>query len=150
MDDEKLELSQRYRMDITLAPLQEMVLEAVKRDEKGENPRLTLLFSDELDLRHPIEGLIQVRPKMPIRLKVSGKQLFVDGDFSHGQTYTLEVHPGIRSSWGTRTEKTVHRTVNFADRKPQIRFARDGVFLPSSKTNGFALPPSICAKSPSR
>ena len=133
VDDEKLELTQPYRMDISLAPLQEMVLEAVKREEKGEKARLILLFSDELDVRYPIEGLVQVRPEMPIRLKASGKQLFVDGDFSHGQSYELEIYPGIRSSWGTRTENIIRRTVDFADHKPQLRFARDGVFLPSSQ-----------------
>ena len=119
VDNKKLELSQPYRMVIPLAPLQDIVLEAVKREEKGEKPRLTLLFSDELDMRQSIEGLVQVLPEMSIRLKASGKQIFVDGDFSHGQSYKLKVHPGIRSSWGTRTEKTAHRTVNFADRKPQ-------------------------------
>ena len=133
VDNEKLELSQPDTINIPLAPLQDMVLEAVKRNEKGEKPRLTLLFSDELDMRQSIEGLVQVLPEIPIRLKASGKQLFVNGDFSHGRSYKLKVHPGIRSSWGTHTEKIAHRTVNFADRKPQIRFARDGVFLPSSQ-----------------
>ena len=133
IDQESLELSQMYKKDIILSPLQDMVLEGIKRDENGEKPRLTLLFSDELDVRHPIEGLVQVRPEMPIRLKASGKQIFVDGDFSYGHTYELEIHPGIRSNWDTRTREIIRRTVNFADRKPQLRFARDGVFLPSSE-----------------
>lgn len=133
VNDEELELSQPYKKDIPLAPLQDMVLVGVKRDEGGDKPRLTLVFSDELDVRQTIEGLIQIHPNTPIRLKASGKQLYVDGDLSHGESYRLDLHPGIRSSWGTRTETIVSRTVQFADRKPQIRFARDGVFLPSSK-----------------
>lgn len=133
VDNEKLELSQPDTINIPLAPLQDMVAETVKREEKGEKPRLTLVFSDELDMRQSLEGLVQVLPEIPIRLKASGKRLFVDGDFSHGQSYKLQVHPGIRSIWGTRTKKIVYGTANFADRKPQIRFARDGVFLPSSQ-----------------
>lgn len=133
VDAEKLELAQSYRMEIPLVPWQDMVLEAVGREDEGENPRLTLLFSDELDSRQSIEGLLQVRPAIPIRLRPSGKQLFVDGDFSYGRTYELEIHAGIRNKWGTRTKEIVHRTVDFGDRKPQLRFARDGVFLPSSQ-----------------
>ncbi len=133
VDNEKLELSQPDTMDIPLAPLQDMVAETIKREEKGEKPRLTLLFSDELDMRQSLEGLVQVSPEIPIRLKASGKQLFVDGDFSHGRSYKLQIHPGIRSIWGTRTKEIRYGAVNFADRKPQIRFARDGIFLPSSQ-----------------
>ncbi len=133
VDAEKLDLAQSYSMEIPLVPWQDMVLEAVGREDAGENPRLTLLFSDELDLRQSIEGLLQIRPAIPIRLRPSGKQLFVDGDFSYGQTYELEIHAGIRNKWGTRSKETVRRTVDFGDRKPQLRFAHDGVFLPSSQ-----------------
>ena len=133
VDDETLEISHLYEKDIPLAPIQDMRLEQVKKEEEGDYPRLILIFSDELDLRQHIEGLIQVRPEVPIRLKATGKQILVDGDFSHGQTYELEIHAGIRSRWGTRTEKATRQEVGFADRKPQLRFARDGMFLPSSK-----------------
>ena len=133
VDDEKLEISHLYEQDIPLAPLQDMRLQEVKKEEEGDYPRLILIFSDELDLRQHITGLVQVRPEVPVHLKATGKQILVDGDFAHGQTYELEVHAGIRSRWGTRTEQATRQEIGFADRKPQLRFARDGMFLPSSK-----------------
>ncbi|MDE2742317.1 MAG: MG2 domain-containing protein [Gemmatimonadota bacterium] len=133
VDDETLEISHLYEKDIPLAPLQDMRLQEIKKEEEGDYPRLILIFSDELDPRQHIEGLVQVRPEVPVRLKATGKQILVDGDFAHGQTYELQVHAGIRSRWGTRTEEATRQEVGFADRKPQLRFARDGMFLPSSK-----------------
>ena len=133
VDDGRLEISHEYRKEISLAPLQEMRLEKVEKEGEGDYPRLTLRFSDELDLRQDIEGLVQVRPGVPVRLKASGKQILVDGEFAHGRTYELEVHAGIRSRWGTRTGEATRREIGFADRKPQLRFARDGMFLPSSR-----------------
>ncbi len=133
VDDEKLAISHRYEKDIPLAPLQDMRLVNIEKEQEGTYPRLILIFSDQLDLRQHIEGLVQVRPEVPVRLKATGKQILVDGDFAPGHTYELAVHAGIRSHWGTRTEGTTLQEVGFADRKPQLRFARDGMFLPSSK-----------------
>ena len=133
VDHEELEISHAWERVIPLAPLQEMRLEKVDKDEDGDVPRLALVFSDELDPRQDAEGLVQVQPEAEVRLKASGKEILVDGEFEHGRRYDLVVHPGIRSRWGTRTGETVRREVGFSDRKPQLRFARDGVFLPSSR-----------------
>ncbi len=133
VDHEELEISHAWERVIPLAPLQEMRLEKVDKDEDGDVPRLALVFSDELDPRQDAEGLVQVQPEAEVRLKASGKEILVDGEFEHGGRYDLVVHPGIRSRWGTRTGETVRREVGFSDRKPSLRFARDGVFLPSSR-----------------
>ncbi len=133
VDHEELEISHPYERVIPLAPLQEMRLEKVDKDEDGDAPRLVLVFSDELDPRQDMEGLVQAQPAAGLRLKASGKEILVDGEFVHGRGYELVVHPGIRSRWGTRTGETVRREIGFSDRKPKLRFARDGVFLPSSR-----------------
>ena len=98
-----------------------MRLQEVKKEEEGDYPRLILIFSDELDLRQHIAGLVQVRPEVPVHLKATGKQILVDGDFTHGQTYELEVHAGIRSRWGTRTEPSHAPRDRF--RRPQAAVA---------------------------
>ena len=132
VDHGELEISHPYEKEIPLAPLQEMRLEKVEKDEAGDVPRLVLVFSDELDPRQDVEGLVQV-PGAEVRLKASGKEILVDGEFAHGRGYELVVHPGIRSRWGTRTQEAKRRKVGFSDRNPKLRFARDGVFLPSSR-----------------
>ena len=132
VDHGELEISHPYEKEIPLAPLQEMRLEKVEKDEAGDVPRLVLVFSDELDPRQDVEGLVQV-PGAGVRLKASGKEILVDGEFAHGRGYELVVHPGIRSRWGTRTEEATRQQVGFSDRNPKLRFARDGVFLPSSR-----------------
>ena len=144
IDKEDLDLSRSYRDQFVLAAQQEMRLLKIEKEEEGEHPRATLHFSDELDTRQDIQGLIGVsapegmevnaqRLAVKMHLQVMGKQVIVDGDFGHGQSYQLEVRPGIRSRWGTRTQDETVETLDFADLKPQLRFGRQGVFLPSTE-----------------
>jgi alpha-2-macroglobulin len=131
LDGKTLELSQTYRRESELPPLQQMQVVSLEQ-QGGEQPGITVEFSDEVEPRQEIAGLIAIEPPQPLRLKVMGKKVLVQGDFAHGQQYSLLVHAGIRSRWGPTTQELWRKEIAFADRKPQIRFLRDGTFLPSA------------------
>ena len=133
LDGPPLELSQTYRREFALPPLQRMQVVSVEQ-QGGEQAGITVEFSDEVDPRQEIAGLIAVEPVQQLQLKVLGKKVLVQGNFAHGQQYALQIHPGIRSRWGPATRELRQEAIAFADRKPQIRFASDGVFLPSANT----------------
>lgn len=131
LEGDPLELSRTYQREFALPPLQQMQVAGVEQ-QGGEQPGITVEFSDEVDPRQEIAGLIAVEPAQPLRLKVLGKKVLVQGDFAHGRQYELLIHAGIRSRWGPATRELRRETIAFADRKPQICFASDGVFLPSA------------------
>lgn len=126
-----LDLSHDYEKKFVLTPLEEMKVLAISKQEEGAQPRIEIECSDDLDARQDIRGLIAVEPALDIQLKVVGKRIVVEGNFRHGERYTLKVNPGVRSRWAAKTNKVYAESIEFGDLKPQIRFANDGVFLPS-------------------
>jgi alpha-2-macroglobulin len=131
LNGEALELSQTYQRELELPPLQQMQVVRIEQ-QGGEQPGITVEFSDEVEPHQEVAGLIAVEPPQPLQLKLMGKKVLVQGDFAHGQQYSLLVHAGIRSRWGPATQELRREEISFADRKPQIRFLRDGTFLPSA------------------
>ena len=127
-----LELSGNYQRQFTLGPLQVMQLQEVEIHE-GEHPRLTIHFSDELDKRQDIRGLLEIEPAVAIQTKSMGKTILVEGAFAPGRSYVLQVHAGIRGKGGKRTQEATSRPLTFNDLKPQIRFVSDGIFLPQAR-----------------
>lgn len=132
LDARVLELSAPVRQAVELPPLRTMAVHRL-RQQNGERLTLIVEFTDALDRAQDLAGLITVKPPVPVTLRPVGQQVIVQGDFRHGQDYELLVYAGVRSRWGTRTTDLVREPVSFADRRPGVRFARDGVFLPSAE-----------------
>ena len=126
-----LDITRDYEKRVVLSPLREMSVQEVDIQESDEHPRITIAFSDDLDRRQDITGLVTAAPPLETRLKAADNKVIVSGEFRYGQSYTLTVHAGIRSRWGTVVQQAYSQEVAFEDLKPQIRFANDGVFLPS-------------------
>ena len=133
VDHEELEVSHAWEREIPLAPLQEMRLEKVDKDEDGDVPRLALVFSDELDPRQDAAGLVQV----------SGGGGAPEG-FGQGDPRGrgVRARPPLRAGRPPGDPQPLghpHRRRPCAGRSGsptasrELRFARDGVFLPSSR-----------------
>ena len=127
-----LELDLDYLHKLVLSPLAQMEVIGIAVEETGRRPRLQVSFSDPLDERQDIAGLIGVEGVDALRLTGRGDKVAVEGAFAHGQKYTITVYGGVRSRWGSRTGEAYTRVVEIGDLKPQIRFARDGVLLPTA------------------
>ena len=132
IDRADLELSQDYDNTWSLPPLSVLSVVKIEKHTDRDRPRVSIIFSDDLDFGQDIAGLITVDPPQQLQLNALGKTVGVVGDFLYGQSYALTVHPGIRSRWGIALAQPHTETVVFDDIKPRMRFARDGVFLPTS------------------
>jgi uncharacterized protein YfaS (alpha-2-macroglobulin family) len=138
IDKSKISISYDYERKFTLPALKDFKVVDIIKEDDGKQPSLKVEFSDELDARQDITGFISIKPEMDVQLKMIDKQALVRGNFEHGKEYTLIVQPGIRSRWATVTEKVFEEKVQFEDMLPEIRFANDGVFLPSSNQKKIA------------
>ncbi len=132
IDDSPLALSQDYQKKFNLSPLSNLEVQDIQPLIDSENPGISITFSDELDATQDISGMISVVPQTTFNLKKMGKEVVLTGGFNHGETYDVQVLPGIRSRFGTRIAAQSSMEVSIEELKPQIKFAGDGVFLPSA------------------
>ena len=132
IDHTDLELSQDYDNTWSLPPLSAFSVVRIEKHTDRDRPRISVTFSDDLDFKQDIAGLITADPPQQFQLNAHGETISVVGDFLHGQNYTLTVHPGIRSRWGNALAQPHTEAVTFDDIKPRMRFSRDGIFLPTS------------------
>ncbi|MBN1895003.1 alpha-2-macroglobulin family protein [bacterium] len=128
---ESLDLTHLFEQTVELPAVQDMRVVSIRKQPAAERFGLVVLFSDDLDARRDITGLVRVDPDVNVRATVSGKEIRLDGDFVFGETYTVTVARGIQSKWGTSTQREETQRVQLEDMKPEMRFAGDGVFLPS-------------------
>ncbi len=127
---EPLQLSGDLEKSFEITPLSEMAVVDVKSVEQGDHPSVEVTFSDELDSRQDLSGLIFVTPALKVELKATGRKVELRGDFEYGKSYTVTVSKGVRSRWGIATKQEFTKTLEFEDLKPEIKFASTGVFLP--------------------
>src|SRR6056297_101621 len=131
IDKKPLDLSKDFEKEFSISGLQDMKVMQVHKVETGRTPRVKLEFSDALRLEQDISGLVTVEPKVDSKIKKLGKNVFIDGDFKFGKSYTIKVLPGIKSKWATKTKKEFSAKIEFADLKPMVEFASGGMILPS-------------------
>lgn len=128
---ENLDLMRLHEQSVELPAVQDMRVVSISKQPATDRFGLLILFSDDLDTRKDITGLVRVEPDVQHRATVSGKEIRLDGDFVFGETYTVTVSRGIQSRWGTSTQREEIQQVQLEDMKPEMRFSSDGVFLPS-------------------
>lgn len=132
VDKSPLEISRDYEESFSFPALSDLKVTSVSTREEGDAPGMAIEFSDELDTRQDLTGLISVASRPEVKLKALGKRVFLSGDFRYGESYTLNVSRGVRSRWGTTLAEPLERAVEFSELKPQMKFASDGVFLPTA------------------
>lgn len=132
IDAGDLNLEENLEKAVKVVPLSSMELVEVQKDESGKKPRLMLKFSDQLDTDQNIDGFVAIKPAMDLTTQKMGGFLVLTGDFKFGTSYTVEIQPGLKSKWGTKTVELVSRQVNFTDILPQAQFASGGMFMPTS------------------
>jgi uncharacterized protein YfaS (alpha-2-macroglobulin family) len=132
VDKDDLDLSKDYRHEFVLEPLRDLKVSQILPSGTTEEPGVRIEFSDPLDPAQDITGLVSIENLPDLKLKKSEKTVTLTGAFKLDKVYTVIVHEGIRSTWGTRIEKPITQQVEFEDIKPQIRFSSEGVFLPNA------------------
>ncbi len=128
---DKLDLSTDFKRVFTLPALSALTVNDIIVESRGDRPQLKIEFSEGLNPQQNLEGLISLRPSIPLKIKIMGKFALLRGNFEYGKSYALKILPGVRSRWGTRFKKQYSETIVFEDILPELRFANKGVFLPS-------------------
>ncbi|HGY54881.1 MAG TPA: alpha-2-macroglobulin family protein [Caldithrix abyssi] len=128
---EQLELSAPYRRTLALPAISAFKVTDVVVVSESRRPQIKIIFSDQLQPYQDLTGFIRIEPDMDIKLNVLNDAVMIRGSFEHGKEYTLRVLPGIRSRWAIALKSAFEETVRFEDMLPEIRFAGDGVYLPS-------------------
>jgi uncharacterized protein YfaS (alpha-2-macroglobulin family) len=132
IDKDHLALSSDVKREFIIPAAGQMKVVEIEKREAGESVTLVVRFSEEPDPMQDLTGLLEVQPQVSLSLKAVGNEVYLQGAFRHGTTYTLSVYPGIRSRAGNTLGALYRKEVTINDIKPRIRFARDGVFLPSA------------------
>ncbi len=99
---------------------------------QGNKPHVAVYFSDSLDARQDLKGLVRLS-KGAYRSRVESNALKIYPDKAIEGKVTVTLEPGIRNIKGERLRKRVEKVVSFASQKPQVRFVGKGVILPENK-----------------
>lgn len=93
---------------------------------------LEIRFSEILDSKQNLQGLITIRNEPNVRFLVEGNIVRVYPENRLSGTYDVEVSAGIRNSRGIKMAEGTTLTVMFEKYKPQVKFLSEGVIVPSS------------------
>ncbi|GHE67214.1 alpha-2-macroglobulin family protein [Roseivirga thermotolerans] len=108
------------------------------RMEKGEDSHIVLHFSDPLNERQDLTGLITLEDDPNPKFVVSGNSVKVYPSTDLNGDKLVQVYAGIRNRLDFKMAKGYQQAVNFSQLKPQIRLTRQGSILPG--TQGLILP----------
>ena len=111
-------------------------LTSVRAVPTGERS-VELRFSDPLDPRQQLAGLIEVAGRSDLRFDVDGSVVRVFARSPWQPTETLLIR-SVRDESGRKLDEELTRTVSFEALKPAVRFAGSGVIVPT--TDGLQVP----------
>ncbi|MCR9250002.1 MAG: MG2 domain-containing protein, partial [bacterium] len=132
IDRDELDLETILEKTVVVTPLKEMSVTQVQQLEEGKAPAIQLQFSDNLDKTQELSGFINISPQTEFKIQQLGRFLLLEGKFKYGQSYKIELAEGIKSKWGTKTGSKIIKNVSFKDIPPQVEFASDGIFMPTT------------------
>jgi len=102
------------------------------------NQYISLYFSDPIDEKQELEGLIYFESGTSVKVSVDGNEVKVYPVAPLTNKKTLVVDPAVKNSPGYALKERWTSTINFTSKKPSVKFLGDGNILPSS--NGLVLP----------
>ncbi len=132
LNGKNLDLSEDLDRTVKVVPLEQMQLISIDKNEEGKSPQMMLRFSDQLDNNQDISGFISVEPEIDFKTQKLGKFLVLNGDFKFGNQYIINIKQGLKSKWGTKTDEATSEIVVFSNIQPQVQFAGNGIFMPTS------------------
>lgn len=134
-DGTPLGLDRKSEERITI-PGSQFALSSVRAVPTGER-NIELRFSDPLDPRQQLAGLVEVRGRGDLRFDVDGSvvRVYARGPWNTNETVVIRA---LRDDQGRQLTDELTRSVSFEPLKPAVRFAGSGVLLPT--TQGLRVP----------
>lgn len=101
--------------------------------DDNTNQSFVINFSEPLHKEQNFDGLVTSQSFAQMKFSVNGNVLkaFLEAPAEGEQT--LSIHQGIRSLYGKRMLTDEVFAVEFVQRKPDVRFVKNGTILPSSQ-----------------
>ncbi len=107
----------------------ELIESTIFRDE---NPRIELIFSDNVNSTQNFTGLITLGDGNPVNVIASNNKVIVYPRRRVNGAQTLIIDSALKSSTDKSLGVTTRRTVNFFQPKPSVQFLGKGTILPRS------------------
>ena len=94
------------------------------------DPRLTVAFSEALDPRQDLTGLVRLSDSTTVTTRIDGNRLDVFPAAGNLGTVALVLDGGIRNAAGTMLGKTIKRSVDLGRVKPALRKVTGNGIMP--------------------
>lgn len=130
-DGTPIEAENRGRQEIIVPKRGSFQLTGIRAVEGGEK-HIEIRFSEKVDPKQDLLGLIAVGSHRDLRFDVEGNLVHVNATGGWKDEEELRIDGGIRSAEGTSLGSAVERKLYFQPPLPSIRFAGEGVILPST------------------
>ena len=97
----------------------------------SSNPYVQVNFSDELDTKQALKGLVQLT-KTKHKIRFDGNTINIYPTKNLSGSFDVRINKGIKSKTGKILSKDTQKEVVFDDMKPQVRFVGNGSILPEN------------------
>ena len=98
----------------------------------NENPHIELLFSENVDTKQNLRGIIRLGSQDQLNTLVQGNRIRVFFSDTEEEKQTLYIDQSLRSANGLRLNEPVALDVRLRLIKPEVRLSGRGVIIPSS------------------
>lgn len=105
---------------------------------QSPNQYVSIYFSDPINTKQDLKGLIQLKGVSNIKYEVNGNHLKIFSDSRITGTKRLIINKAVQNSLGYSLKEAVNMEASFVEVKPKVRMVNNGTILPS--TNGLVFP----------
>lgn len=129
-DGAPLGLDYRGQQTVDIPALNEFKVMALRVVE-GDDPHLSLHFSDPLATDQSLDGLVRLATDANIRLLIDGQQVRIYPQEPLSGEQTVLIAAGLRNLAGATLPRAARWTAELAGQAPQLRLRGQGVILPA-------------------
>ncbi len=94
---------------------------------------INIFFSDPINTKQNLKGLIRLKNNIPLKLSVSGNLIRCYPKKRISKETSLIIAQGVKNSMGKRMQKSFTKKIFFSSLKPNVKAISKGVIMPDSK-----------------
>lgn len=87
-------------------------------------------FSDEISSGQDWSAFVSVTPQLPIKVKVFGRVMRIQGRFEAGTQYNVRILENLPSAYGVRLQSVWDSVLYFENEKPRVEWISEGSIVP--------------------
>ncbi|HEU4719130.1 MAG TPA: hypothetical protein VFU15_14905, partial [Bacteroidia bacterium] len=131
-DGKALGVEQKNSSDIKIPSLKDFKVTDV-RLEQGEEQSVVVEFSDPLQEKQNLDGLVTLKGVDNLRFSIEDNDVRIFPPSQLSGDYTLTVTHGVKNILGFSLPNSFTQVMTFEELKPQVKLVGKGVILPNSK-----------------